>query len=318
MQILNVSIRSTYIALDTLSYYGYCFNPVSFYYILKKGEGSTGSIGSAGSIANADTCASSNFSDENIEAIVAEVSNTPWNAMKCYVLHPDSEDMMQVKDGRSRKLAAEIDWNDVDAGADVDNGANDNIPRERNTDKERECCDWKSINYIFKKQFHVSPFMDMDHTYDWTFWHLKGERVTVSATMKKVQTNAKMAENDRKQSQSQSAPSTIKYFNAFFDIRRASFDPLRLCYQLLRFPVYCFIIQIRIHVEAFKLFFKGVEFIPHPEGAETAASKFIGSAMAPFFAFQDWLANRGRGNGAGTDITNDGHDGRHRYKAKKE
>ena len=40
--------------------------------------------------------------------------------------------------------------------------------------------------------------------------------------------------------------------------------------------------------------------------------------MAPFFAFQDWLANRGRGNGAGTDITNDGHDGRHRYKAKKE
>ena len=243
--------------LTHLSYYGYCFNPVSFYYILKKGAGS---IGSAGSIANADTGASSNFSDENIEAIVAEVSNTPWNAMKCYVLHPDSEDMMQVKDGRSRKLAAEIDWNDVDAGADVDNGANDNIPRERNTDKERECCDWKSINYIFKKKIHVSPFMDMDHTYDWTFWHLKGERVTVSATMKKVQTNAKMAENDRKQSQSQSAPSTIKYFNAFFDIRRASFDPLRLCYQLLRFPVYCFIIQIRIHVEAFKLFFKGVEY----------------------------------------------------------
>lgn len=160
--------------------------------------------------------------------------------------------------------------------------------------------------------------MDMDHIYDWTFWHLKEERVTVSATMKKVQTNAKMAENDRKQSQSQSAPNTIKYFNAFFDIRRASFDPLRLCYQLLRFPVYCFIIQIWIHVEAFKLFFKGVEFIPHPEGAETAASKFIASAMAPFFAFQDWLANRGRGNDAGTDITDDGHDGCHRYKAKKE
>lgn len=121
--------------LTHLSYYGYCFNPVSFYYILKKGASS---IGSAGSTANADKGASSKFSDENIEAIVAEVSNTPWNEMKCYVLHPDSEDMMQVKDGRSRKLSAEIDWNDGDAGADVDNGADDNIPRESNTDKDTD------------------------------------------------------------------------------------------------------------------------------------------------------------------------------------
>ena len=49
--------------LTHLRYLGYCFNPVSFYYVWDE-------------------------KSEKIETIVAEVSNTPWNEMHCYVLDP--------------------------------------------------------------------------------------------------------------------------------------------------------------------------------------------------------------------------------------
>jgi uncharacterized protein len=51
--------------LTHLSYFGYRFNPVSFYYCFDE-------------------------ADENLEFIVAEVNNTPWGEQYCYVL--DSRD----------------------------------------------------------------------------------------------------------------------------------------------------------------------------------------------------------------------------------
>ena len=47
--------------LTNLSYFGYCFNPVSFYYCF-----------------DAD--------DQQVQTIVAEVNNTPWGERFCYVL----------------------------------------------------------------------------------------------------------------------------------------------------------------------------------------------------------------------------------------
>ena len=47
--------------LTHLSYFGYCFNPVSFYYCF-------------------------DASGEVLETIVAEVNNTPWGEQHCYVL----------------------------------------------------------------------------------------------------------------------------------------------------------------------------------------------------------------------------------------
>jgi DUF1365 family protein len=48
--------------LTHLSYFGYCFNPVSFYYCFDE-------------------------RDIAVETIVAEVNNTPWGERHCYVLH---------------------------------------------------------------------------------------------------------------------------------------------------------------------------------------------------------------------------------------
>ena len=50
--------------LTNLSYFGYCFNPVSFYYCFDK-------------------------ADEHVEFIVAEVNNTPWGETDTYVLQCD-------------------------------------------------------------------------------------------------------------------------------------------------------------------------------------------------------------------------------------
>jgi DUF1365 family protein len=48
--------------LTHLSYFGYCFNPVSFFYCFDE-------------------------RDAVVETIVAEVNNTPWGERHCYVLH---------------------------------------------------------------------------------------------------------------------------------------------------------------------------------------------------------------------------------------
>ena len=50
--------------LTNLSYFGYCFNPVSFYYCF-------------------------DATDERLETIVAEVNNTPWGERHCYVLNEE-------------------------------------------------------------------------------------------------------------------------------------------------------------------------------------------------------------------------------------
>ncbi len=51
--------------LTNLSYFGYCFNPVSFYYCFDK-------------------------AGEKVEVIVAEVNNTPWGETDTYVLDCDT------------------------------------------------------------------------------------------------------------------------------------------------------------------------------------------------------------------------------------
>lgn len=52
--------------LTHLRYWGYCFNPVSFYYCYDK-------------------------SGKHLEVIVAEINNTPWGEQHCYVLKTNPE-----------------------------------------------------------------------------------------------------------------------------------------------------------------------------------------------------------------------------------
>ncbi len=62
--------------LTHMRYFGYCFNPVSFYYCFEA-DGVT------------------------LQAIIAEINNTPWNERHCYVLKCD--------DGRDKHFAFNFD-----------------------------------------------------------------------------------------------------------------------------------------------------------------------------------------------------------------
>ena len=66
--------------LTHLRYFGYCFNPVSFYYCFDKSE-------------------------KNIDAIIAEVTNTPWKQRYCYVLDCQNSEKKNIfKNIKDKKL----------------------------------------------------------------------------------------------------------------------------------------------------------------------------------------------------------------------
>ena len=64
--------------LTHLRYFGYCFNPVSFYYCF-------------------------NETDEKVEAIMAEVTNTPWKERYAYIVDKQSQSNSKLKFSASPK-----------------------------------------------------------------------------------------------------------------------------------------------------------------------------------------------------------------------
>jgi DUF1365 family protein len=93
--------------LTNLRTWGVLMNPVSFYYCF-------------------------DAADERVEAIVAEVTNTPWNERHAYVLRP--------------RVSA---------------------PGEGGATRDRT--ERGALRFELRKQLHVSPFMPMEQDYDWRF-----------------------------------------------------------------------------------------------------------------------------------------------------
>jgi DUF1365 family protein len=144
--------------LTQLRSFGHCFNPVSFYYCF--GEG--------------------------LEAVVAEVTNTPWGERHAYVV---------AGDGRMIKGASE-------------------------------------------KVLHVSPFMGMDHRYDWRVTE-PGETLSVHI---------------------ESTRDGAIAFDATLSLRRRPFSPRKLVLGNVR-------VLALIYGHALGLKLKGVRVHPHPAEA---------------------------------------------------
>ncbi|HEY5286622.1 MAG TPA: DUF1365 domain-containing protein [Solirubrobacteraceae bacterium] len=96
--------------LCNLSSFGHCFNPVSFYYCLDEAA-------------------------EQVDAVVAEVTNTPWGERHAYVLSRSAQPPMQ-RSGSELESAVSRQGCAVLAGSST-------------------------------KALHVSPFMGMDQRYEW-------------------------------------------------------------------------------------------------------------------------------------------------------
>jgi len=253
--------------LTHLRYFGYCFNPVSFYFVMRRKD---------------DKASTENdLTTTHIDAVVGEVSNTPWNEMYCYVLHPHSTDQVQCPSATSPS----------------------------------------KLRYIFPKTFHVSPFMEMTYNYNWTF-HLK-QQLDAHTKDRPSKFSLGITTALEQRTSSSSTPSTdqdktpIRQFDALLHLTDETsnnnnddsfLSPFSLAWYLSAFPVFCFIIQIWIHYEAFWLFVKGIDYQPHPNDADTWASKLIGTAMTPLFWIQSRLQQL-KDNGRGTEqSTTNGRD----------
>jgi DUF1365 family protein len=282
--------RRRVVLVTHLMYYGYCFNPVSFFFVMK--PISTTTTTDDDDKNNNDE---EEVEEEELEAIVVEVSNTPWNEMYVYVLHPDSTDI--------------IDYSSTITATKQ-----------------------KQHRYRWRKAFHVSPFMTMDYIYDWKFVITGKDCITVEAKMIRQCPTTTNHDDTLSSAAAATAAATISdkgvindkdnddkddesnnrlYFTAGFDIHRSTpisttsttsttnkhtiynknyYYPIQLALIIIRYPMYCMIIQLWIHYEAIQLLLrKNVTFIPHPLGSTTFISNMIEISMIPIFAIVNVL-----------------------------
>ncbi len=109
------------------------------------------------------------------------------------------------------------------------------------TEDSNEAADpWK--HYRFKKDFHVSPFMDMNLYYDWRFLQ-PGER---------IQVHMQNFENEK------------KLFDATLSLHRKSLTGQALAKVLVKYPAMTLQIVTKIYWQALKLRLKGSNFYSHP------------------------------------------------------
>jgi DUF1365 family protein len=160
--------------LTHLRYGGYAMNPVSFFYCFDEGG-------------------------EKLEAVVAEVNNTPWGERHCYVLRPDRAS--------------------------------------------------PSFHVRAQKAFHVSPFMNMEQSYRWSFRE-PGRRVEIS-----------VANFDRPDA---------SIFDASLTLERREISGRALARAIWRYPLMTAQVITAIYWQALRLYLKGAPFFPHPDKRDLA------------------------------------------------
>jgi len=149
-----------------LRYFGYNFNPATFYYCYDK-------------------------EDRRVETIIVEIHNTPWGEVFCYVL-----DEAENRGTREQK------------------------------------------RFRLPKAFHVSPFIDMNIYYDWTF-NEPGEML-----------NVHMIDLDQDE----------KLFDADLTLARREITGPNLALMLIKYPLMTMKVIAAIYWQALRLWIKGVPF----------------------------------------------------------
>ena len=169
--------------LTQLSYLGYTMNPVSFFY-----------------------CYS--LAGDKIEAVIAEVNNTPWGEQHLYVI--PAQQLTESSTVRS---------------ADI------------------------------KKEFHVSPFLDLAMNYRMAF------SVPCDTLAVKIENHALSSDSD--DTQTDTCPR--KYLDVTMKLRRKKLSGWSLNGLLIKYPAISIQVVAGIYWQALRLYLKKIPFVPHPD-----------------------------------------------------
>lgn len=177
--------------LTHLRYFGFVFNPVSFYFCYARPG------------------------DTEPAAVVAEVTNTPWKQRHCYVLTAAQMGLGSERQGGARPV-----W--------------------------------------LAKQFHVSPFMQLDQEYRWSLTP-PGEQLGVTIA---------------------SRQGGNRMFGVTMQLIRRPISSSALMRLLCAYPLQTVGVVRRIYWQALRLWWKKVPFVPHPFKGLPHGNQSGGSAVA--------------------------------------
>ncbi|MDC0575082.1 DUF1365 domain-containing protein [Nitrosomonadaceae bacterium] len=164
--------------LTHLRYFGYVFNPVTFYYCFDK-------------------------TDNYVKTVVAEITNTPWKERHSYVLN--------VNDSNEK------------------------------------------LQFYIDKEFHVSPFMQMDLQYDWRF------------TIPSKTLNVHMINFHNEE----------KIFDATLRLNQKKMSSYQCARILILFPLMTVKVIIGIYWQALKLFLKKIPIYDHKKNIENKIDRGV-------------------------------------------